>query len=233
MSIRIALTWSETRYSNYPIWVKGDNPDIELVEIASDQPEVLHTCHGLVLSGGIDMHPSYYGSSRTDYPLADPFNTDRDEFETQTFKKSQELKIPVLGICRGLQLINAVYGGTLIQSLDESGKADHKRQADHDTIHEIAVVESSLLYQITQTLSGSINSAHHQAIDKLGTGLMANSYSPDGVIEGVEWIDKKAKPWLMAVQWHPERMRDRAASPFSHHLYRAFITAIHHSTSNR
>ena len=225
--ITIGVTFSETRYENFPKWIKGDDEDIEIHELSWKEQnwEDIESCDAILLTGGVDIHPQFYGSEVMDYPLASDFNIERDEFEMHVFETALNLGHPILAICRGHQLVNVALGGDLIQDLQAAGKLDHRRQGDTDTVHTIAVTEGTLLHQITGQSTGTINSAHHQATHELSEELMPNSYSPDGVVEGAEWRDKEGKPWLLCVQWHPERMLDKETSPFAHHIREAFLEA--------
>jgi putative glutamine amidotransferase len=110
-----------------------------------------------------------------------------------------------LGVCRGLQLINVLQKGSLIQDLG-AGDERHESVGDMDRIHAVTVGRDSLLYEIGGKEGGEVNSAHHQAIDRLGEGLRISSRAGDGTIEGIEWEDPTGKPFMLAVQWHPERM---------------------------
>ena len=170
------------------------------------------------------MHPQFYDSANLRYPFApENFNELRDEFEMHVFETALNLEHPILAICRGHQLVNVALGGNLTQDLG-NGNDIHKR-TEEDKQHDIKTVSGTLLQEISGD-SGHINSAHHQAIHELSDELMANSFSPDGVIEGAEWKDKEDKPWLLAVQWHPERMIDKETNPFSRNIREAFIKAV-------
>lgn len=229
--ITIGVTVSEARYENYPKWIKEADADIELIELSWEHQnwDQVEDCDGILLTGGVDLHPSFYGSDRLDYPLAPAtFNKIRDEFEMHVFETALNLGHPVLAICRGLQLVNVSLGGDLVPDLQEAGKADHRRQETGDTIHAVSAVAGTLLSDITHTTSGTINSAHHQALQSLSEELIANSFSADGVVEGAEWKDKEGKPWLLAVQWHPERMPDKDSNPFSKNIREAFLAACAH-----
>lgn len=212
--MKIGLTFTETRWENYPKWIKGNDDNIEIVELhweKHDKDEVwdlVEDCDGIVLTGGVDMHPRFYENERLDFPNGDgQFNEVRDEFEMHVFETAMNFKLPVLAICRGLQLVNVALGGDLIQDLEEAGKKNHRRMNDVDDAHSISVSENSLLKEVVGSTSANINGAHHQAIGKLSDELMATAFSEDGVIEAVEWKDKTDEPWLLAVQWHPERMK--------------------------
>lgn len=211
--IKIGLTFSETRYVNYPQWILGDAVNIEIVELHwekhnSDEVwDAVEDCDGIVLTGGVDIHPEFYENARLQFPNGDGvFNKERDEFEMHVFETALNFKKPILGICRGLQLINVALGGDLIQDLEEAGKNNHRRMNDKDDEHEVAIVKGSLLHSIVNLETGNVNGAHHQAIGKLSDELIVSATSPDGVIEAIEWKDKEDESWMLGVQWHPERM---------------------------
>jgi putative glutamine amidotransferase len=224
--ITIGVTHSEARYENYPKWIKGDDADIEIIELSAEHQnwDQIEDCDGILLTGGIDMHPQFYDSANRKYPFApESFNEKRDEFEMHVFETALNLEHPILAICRGHQLVNVALGGTLTQDLGDKNNI-HKR-AEEDRQHTITTEPGSLLQNISGS-NGTINSAHHQAVNELSDELMPNSYSPDGVIEGSEWREKEDKPWLLTVQWHPERMTDRESSTFSKNIREAFIKAV-------
>jgi putative glutamine amidotransferase len=132
----------------------------------------------------------------------------------------------VLAICRGMQLVNVALGGDLIQDLEESGKQDHRRHGDTDGGHEVTTEANSLLYQVTGVSTGNVNSAHHQAVGRLSEELMPDCFSPDGVVEGAEFKDKAGEPWLLCIQWHPERMKDKDTNPLSKNIREKFLEAV-------
>jgi putative glutamine amidotransferase len=224
--ITIGVTHSESRYENYPKWIKGNDADIEIIElsVANQNWDQIEDCDGILLTGGIDIHPQFYDNANRKYPFApEAFNEQRDEFEMHVFETALNFEHPILAICRGHQLVNVALGGNLTQDLG-AGNDIHKRN-EEDKQHTIKTEAGTLLNKISGD-SGTINSAHHQGINELSEELMANSYSPDGVIEGVEWKDKEDKPWLLAVQWHPERMVDKETNSFSQNIREAFLAAV-------
>jgi putative glutamine amidotransferase len=227
MHLTIGITNTEARYPNYPLWIKG-NDDIEIIKLDAENFDDIKKCDGIVLSGGIDTHPKFYKNERLNYPLApSTFNEQRDEFELKVFNYTQEKKIPVLAICRGMQLVNVALGGDLIQDLEENKKQDHRRHNDVDGIHQITVAKGSLLYQITGTDTGTINSAHHQAFGKIANDLKVTAYSPDNVAEAAEWKNKEHKPFLLCVQWHPERLaQEQPDNPFTKNIREHFLKEI-------
>lgn len=228
MTLTIGITDTESRFSNYPLWIKGDDIDITVIKLSNENSADLKKCDGIILSGGLDTHPGYYNNKRVDYPLApNEFNRTRDEFELDVFKYACEKNIPVLAVCRGMQLVNIALGGDLIQDIEEHGKLDHRRHGDIDGMHEIRVIKDSLLYEITGAESGSINSAHHQAVGRIANDLIVTAFSPDGIAEGAEWKDKNKKQFLLCVQWHPERLaQQQKDNPFTHSIRKHFLNAV-------
>lgn len=224
--IKIGVTASESRYENYPQWIKGGDENIEMVELSwlEQNWDEIEDCDGIVLTGGIDIHPEFYNSNRTNYPNApQEFNKARDEFEMHVFETALNFEHPVLAICRGMQLVNVALGGTLVQDLEESGKKDHQRHGEIDSEHEVEIIDGTLLSSIARKQRVVVNSAHHQALDVVAEELMPNCYSPDKVIEGAEWKDKSGKSFLLAVQWHPERMTDKENSLLSKNIREKFL----------
>jgi putative glutamine amidotransferase len=208
-NIKIGLTYtgSEEKNGYYVNWLKG-NDDIEIIRLSAedDNLQLVKEVDAIVLSGGVDAHPQNYGSNNTSYPNAPAaFQEARDKFETAVFLLAQQLHIPVLGVCRGMQLINCVLGGNLIQDIGEEANNNHRNQGE-DKKHPVIILPGTLLGEITNLQQDDANSAHHQCVNHLGKGLKVNATSSDGIIEGIEWADKSEKPFLLGIQWHPERM---------------------------
>ena len=181
---------------------------VEVIRLSAGEGnfEELQYCDGLVLSGGIDIHPALYGGS-LEYPKAPELGWERgrDRFEQAALEQAWARGLPVLGVCRGLQLINVTLKGTLVQDLGDAGDAIHERDR-MDKQHLVHLVAGTLLAEVTGVETAEANSAHHQAIDLLGEGLVVNCRAEDGTIEGIEWSDPAGKSFMLGVQWHPERM---------------------------
>jgi putative glutamine amidotransferase len=202
MRIGLTYTGSDAKHENYARWLRNGE-DVEVVKLAAGGDA--EGFDGLVLSGGVDIHPSYYGGQLSyDEAPAAGWNKERDAFEIAMLERAWAQGIPVLGVCRGLQLINVCCGGTLVQDLGK-GDEQHQNTPAADKEHAVRVDEGSLLYAIAGP-GGWINSAHHQAIDRPGEGLKVNCHAGDGVIEGIEWAAPADRGFMLAVQWHPERM---------------------------
>lgn len=235
--MRITLTYTGTpeKHENYVRWLKSGEP-IEVVKIsaADNNLNELNNCDALVLSGGVDIHPRFYGSKQIDYDNVPNFQEERDEFEIAAFQHATKNGLPVLGVCRGMQLVNCILGGTMNQDLAELNKV-HKAVDLVDKVHGLSIVDNSLISEITGQTKGEINSAHHQSIKKVGEGLMVNCRADDGTIEGLEWSDKKNKSFLLCVQWHPERMYkyNMDGSPLSKNIRNRFIKEIEQSKKGK
>jgi putative glutamine amidotransferase len=169
-----------------------------LIDVAQ-AGDALEGAAGLVLTGGEDIHPASYGEA----PHAKLEETDqsRDAVELALYRAARERQLPVLAICRGIQLVNVAMGGTLYQDLP----SEHPSTVDHvdpKGRHALRVESGSRLAQAVGSPS-SVNSRHHQAVKRLGEGLRAVAWAEDGVIEGAELVNGD-RSWLLAVQWHPE-----------------------------
>lgn len=203
----IGITDSEASYANYPLWIKGDDASIEIIRLQPENREAIQKCSGIVLSGGVDTHPRFYKNSRIDYPNApEKFIEERDEFEINIFHLSQQMELPLLAICRGMQLVNICLGGSLVQDLEEAGKDDHRKRNEQDVINEVILEKDSFLYRNAHADIVSVNSAHHQGLDKIADVFRVTAWSADGVPEAIERKENTDKPFFLGVQWHPERL---------------------------
>ena len=177
---------------------------------------------GVVIGGGEDIDPERYGrriladgNVRVDYG--------RDSIDFPVFEEAWREGVPVLGICRGLQVVNVARGGTLVQDLPLERPSDvsHRRpKAENRRDHPVRVDPDTRLGKIAQAREIDVNSRHHQAIEQPADGLLVSATAPDGVIEAVEAQDGR---WLLAVQWHPENLRD---DEVSRRLFREFVEAV-------
>lgn len=153
---------------------------------------------GVVIMGGEDTDPSFYGGA-ADYPRRDVFLPTADERSIAMIRSTIVDNIPLLGICRGQQLINIALGGTLIQHLDDV--EDHKRpDADGCVRHGVDIAPGSELSRLFGTRLETVESSHHQAVDRIAPGLAVSAVADDGVVEALE---HQFAP-LFGVQWHPE-----------------------------
>jgi putative glutamine amidotransferase len=182
--------------------------------------ELLDVVDGLVLAGGGDVSPSFYGGSthETIYSLS----PERDRFELDLAKAAAARRdVPVLCICRGLQILNVARGGTLHLHLPDIVGEDvaHRLPPRLPTRHRVRVEPHSRTAEILESTDVEVCSWHHQAVEKLGEGLRAVAWSPDGVVEALELDDH---PWCFAVQWHPEMQIEDATQQ---RLFAALVEA--------
>lgn len=211
------------KYPNYERWML-QVPHVEVVRLGYNFSKDAGKCHGILLTGGEDVHPQFYHHPEyLSLCEADNMDERRDEFELNLLQQSQENQIPVLGICRGLQIANVFFGGTLIPDIPRSGKPDHAKVDGKDRYHQVEIMPGTLLRAATHVPGGEVNSAHHQAAADAGRDLIVSAYSTDGVIEAMERPAAKGS-FLMLVQWHPERMVN-ASSPLVANLRQAFLNA--------
>jgi putative glutamine amidotransferase len=175
-------------------------PDPELVK---EPGQVLELIDGLLLAGGADLDPASYGqAAHVETKDAVP---ERDVFEIALTRAAIERDLPVLGICRGMQLINVALGGTLIQHLPEHlGHEEHRRVSGSfdGSDHDVDVLDDTLAMRVIGAAGHATRSHHHQGIDRVGDGLRVSATSPfDDLVEAVELPDRS---FVLGVQWHPE-----------------------------
>jgi putative glutamine amidotransferase len=218
-------------------FVKADLDYVEGVAGAGGAPVVLppvgeesaaealiHSLDGLLLSGGSDLDPSYYGEK----PVSELGVTlpERDAFEMALVGLALRRGMPVFGICRGMQVLNVALGGTLYQDLPSQWEQDplkHRQDTPKwQPTHEVRVSEGSYIAEVMGRESVKVNSYHHQGIRDLAEGLVVTGRSLDGVIEAVEAEDLSER-WLLGVQWHAEAMR--GSGPQQESLFEAHVSA--------
>ena len=182
-------------------------------------------CAGIMIPGGVDMDPGTYGEAPHErLGRVDPA---RDRVELQLTRWAIEDRKPLLGLCRGLQVINVAAGGTLYQDLDAQleGAIRHDYFPtfgfDRDYVsHDVAVAPASRLRSLVAIDQLPVNSMHHQGVKRLGAGLVACAHAADGLIEAVESVNGH---WMVGVQWHPEVFE--ADDPHTRELFRGFVRA--------
>ncbi len=185
--------------------------------------EILSIIDGLIVPGGDeDIHPKFYNQDFTsDRTIT---NDQRDNFEILITKKVLEKNIPFLGICRGMQLLNIVCGGDLIQHLpnyvSDTGINHEQAHPKHILSHKIIITPKTLLATLSNAETCMVNSTHHQAVGKLGNGLIVSATAPDGIIEAIESISHR---FVMGVEWHPEYLNP---NNLDSNIFKALIQAI-------
>src|ERR1035437_5914292 len=226
MKIVIGIT-DCSKWQNYYDWFSSDA--VEVIKLSAEDNNVndVDQCNGIVLSGGEDVHPKYYGHEgwmKKKNELKFHVNEARDEFEMRVIDRAVKSKKPILGICRGLQITNVYFGGTLIPDISKGEKVKHSngQKEGDDPMHLVQVENNSCLCGIVSAKVGIVNSAHHQAANKIGKGLAVSARAEDGTVEAIEWANPKDKPFLLLVQWHPERIKEQQ-NPFSKNLKEKFL----------
>jgi putative glutamine amidotransferase len=184
----------------------------------------IESCSGLLFPGGQDIHTRYY-ANEAQVPLID-VNSRVDEYQLNLIRCALQSQKPILGICRGHQLLNVACGGTLLQDLSEAPNKclQHSQNGEQNEItHRVKAASGSLLENMLGS-EFSVNSYHHQAICDVGAGLTAIAAAPDGVIEAVVMRDRD---FVLGVQWHPERMAAKSGQMMVlfEHLVNATIKA--------
>lgn len=183
------------------VQLAGGAPVLLPATTGTDVDVVVDRLDGLLLTGGGDVDPTRYGRERS--PHTGGVDPERDEVETRYLLAALERGRPVLGICRGCQLVNVALGGTLHQHLPDLTGVNHLHREPRDFIaHAVSVNRPSRLYEVVGAEQLEVNSIHHQAVDGLAEPLRAVACSADGIIEAVE---DPGRP-LLAVQWHPESL---------------------------
>ena len=189
--------------------------------------EIFSRLDGVFLTGGADVDPGSYHEQKL--PVCGYTDPARDAVEIMLLNHARETHKPVLAVCRGIQILNVCYGGTLYQDIPSqvpaAMKHDYFPKADNtptrqDLTHDITVTANTRLRSILVDGVVPVNSMHHQAIKDLAPGLKPNAYAPDGIIEGVEGTNGH---YLMAVQWHPEELVD--TQPGMRRLFESFVAA--------
>lgn len=181
------------------------------------------TLDGFLFTGGPDVHPFYFGEETLEGCGSQ--SPQRDRTELQLFTEIFACRKPILGICRGLQVINIALGGDLWQDIKQQTKRAvpiaHRQPFDSSVpSHHISIAENSILAAVTGCRQAEVNSAHHQAVRRLGNGLRASALASDGIIEAAEHPEY---PFLLGVQWHPELLfRTHAHAKM---LFSAFVSA--------
>lgn len=235
--MRIGITDSDrpdSKVAMYEDWLRITEPALEFVRLTpqSDNIDTIEGLDGIVLTGGPDIHPKFYGRDDL-FSRCEDVNVARDVFELRVVERSLEHDKPILAVCRGHQLLNVALGGSLLTDLPSAGFSDHRPKTNSmDVLHGLRVHPHSLLYFAARTSMSQVNSSHHQAVDRLGTGLTPTGFSPDGVIEAMEWSSKDGMPFLLSVQWHPERMPKDSLSHNVASLFMRDVQRVHHSNAH-
>ncbi len=228
--IGISKALPESSYGNYARWIARADTGILCIDLyhmpVDSALSLLEECSGLLISGGPDVYPARYGQEK-DTVKCDPADFFRDTLEWSLITLAREMQMPIMGICRGLQILNIYHGGSLYPDIptDLDTLVKHRCEDWMNCAHPVSgVPEGSFLYEISGVNGGMVNTNHHQGIDRLGDGLRAVAFTEDGLIESIEYAEREGKPFFLGVQWHPERMD--TISAFSMPIARKFVEAV-------
>ena len=183
--IGISDNYSPQKFLMYEQYVRSGLPDATVVKLSEGEEATgVNGCDALVLTGGGDVHPRFYG--RTDaLSLMTDVNENRDLFEMSLVVAAVERGIPILGICRGLQLFNVAMGGSLLPDIESSGYPTHRERQPDERRHRLLSVAGTRVAGIINGGSDEVNTLHHQAVDRVGNGLKVSATSPDGIVESL------------------------------------------------
>ena len=208
-------TASVRRSGAKAVWIETDDPEKAVAQACQ--------CDGLLLSGGEDVDPAFYGQTTTE--KCGKINRPRDETEMKILSAFLATGKPILGICRGTQVLNVAMGGTLYQDLKSQVDGcirPQQQQLSRYGSHAAMIDEHSKLHEIYGTTKVMVNSFHHQAVKDIGKELIITARASDGVVEGFE---KPDHPYFVAVQWHPERLVEHEHHPEHKPLFKSFVDA--------
>ncbi|MBI2870735.1 MAG: gamma-glutamyl-gamma-aminobutyrate hydrolase family protein [Candidatus Omnitrophica bacterium] len=192
----------------------GGNPVLLPINpFRRDVSLLLDGVDGVVIVGGMDIHPSFYGerSGRK----VEPMYRGRTYFDMNLYRLAQKKEIPVLAICYGMQLLNVIFGGSLFQDIKSSIRWARRHRSRRQAVHRVEILPGSHLHKIFRRTTLMVHSDHHQAIKIPGRGIEITAFAEDGVAEAAE-----GPPHTVAVQWHPER---QPKDPVQMRLFRHFI----------
>lgn len=208
--IRIAIS-KEYNAKNYSNWLNRYHHNVQwfnMYPLGIDSAlRLLESCDGLLVTGGEDVFPGVYGKL-SDIPRCGAIDQYRDSLEFALIAATLEDNKPLFGVCRGEQILNISLGGTLYIDIptDFDSAVIHRQKDWRNCFHPVQIKSNTLLHSLSGERSGDVTSNHHQGIEILGEGLQISAYADDGLPEAIEWKNPDGKGFLMAVQWHPERM---------------------------
>jgi putative glutamine amidotransferase len=196
-----------SKQHDYEEAVRRAGGEVRILNYETDRPaDVVGQVGGILLPGGDDVQPSLYGAEP--HPQFEAAEQGRDSYELELARRAADADVPLFAICRGIQVLNVARGGTLVQDIPSElpDAIPHEvRDTPFTIAHDIWVSEGTMLHDLLrERIDGDacpVNSRHHQAVQKVGDGLVVSATAPDGVIEAVE---DPSKRFCVGVQWHPE-----------------------------
>ncbi|MGB9770412.1 MAG: gamma-glutamyl-gamma-aminobutyrate hydrolase family protein [Candidatus Kapaibacteriota bacterium] len=216
-------------YKKYCTYLKSVYPNINCINAygtaIEDVPKLFNNAFGLVLTGGPDLNPSYYGKEK-DSSLCE-IDSYRDSLEFKLLDIAFHKKIPIFAICRGEQVLNVYLGGSLYPDIPTYLPSQVTHRCDNKQsgcFHVVYIDKNSRFYKWLGVDSVLVNSFHHQGVDRLASELQPSAFSTDGLVEAYEWKDANKEPFFIAVQWHPERMAPE--NTISRKLAETFIKKV-------
>lgn len=220
---------SESLYFKALVAAGAEPEELQLLTPTNSSQVRVERFDGILLAGGEDVDPALYGEVKKYESVQ--INRERDDFEQRLLDRVLHHRLPILGICRGAQLLNVKFGGTLYQDLtqDVNPELEHQQtESRRDTIHTVTLTDPQS--RLAENFEGScrVNSIHHQAIKRVGRGLKVTAHSEDGLVEAVEAADDY--PFLLAVQWHPEEI---TTEPEQQRIFEQFVSACRKASEHR
>ncbi|HXV28548.1 MAG TPA: gamma-glutamyl-gamma-aminobutyrate hydrolase family protein [bacterium] len=215
--------YCDYRYVRAILRARGIPILIPINPFRRDVQKLLERIHGLVIIGGADIHPSFYGEKSKE--KVKPMYRGRTYFEMDLYRDALKKKIPVLAICYGMQLLNVIYGGKLYQDIQSDVQGARNHRSKRQPFHRVEVQPGSLCQKIFRKKSFLVHSQHHQAVKLPGKSLRITAVSEDGVPEAIE-----GPPRTMAVQWHPERQEK---DPTQSRIFRHFLRLARQHQTNK
>jgi putative glutamine amidotransferase len=209
--IAVSYIAGDTAGNNYLQWLRRADAQVRYV-VMNQYPWdsvgiIFDECTALLLTGGEDVFPGYYNQTE-DTARCGSFNHYRDSLEFLLIAKALQRQLPVMGICRGQQILNVAMGGSLVVDIPtEIQTAVYHRCIDwQNCYHQVMILPDNMLDAMGARSGDSVTSNHHQAVKHIADDLKVLAVANDGIVEAVGWKEPEGKPFLLAVQWHPERM---------------------------